>query len=139
MTARGRKTTEHGSYLALIQSFPLRPIRSETDLDRAVAMIDTLSDREQLAPDEQDYLLVLATLIERYEDEHHPVPPLTGAEMLRHLIEAKGVTQAEVASETKIAESTLSEILGGKRGLSAKYMGPLGRYFRIDPGVFVSE
>jgi HTH-type transcriptional regulator/antitoxin HigA len=84
-------------------------------------------------------MLVLATLIEQYEEKQHPMPPVSGAEMLRHLIEARGVTQVEVATNTGIAEPTLSEILAGKRGLSAKYMGPLARYFHVNPGVFVSD
>src|SRR5205823_5286538 len=84
-------------YLALIREFPLRPIRSEAELDQAIAVIDALSDRAELAPEERDYLLVLADLIERYEEEHHPMPPVSGAAMLRHLIEAKGATQVQVA------------------------------------------
>jgi HTH-type transcriptional regulator / antitoxin HigA len=126
-------------YLALVQKMPLRPIRSEAELDRAIAMIEELLDRDTLADDEQDYLDVLSDLIEKYEDEHEPMPPVTGAEMLRFLIENKGVTQAKVAEETGIAVTTLSEILTGKRGLSAKYMGALGRYFGVNPGVFVSD
>ena len=104
-------------YLALIRKLPLRPIRSEAELDRAIAMIDALSDRKELSPDEHDYLLVLANLIERYEDEHHAIPAVAGVSMLRYLIESKGVTQARVAAEAGIAESALSEILAGKRKL----------------------
>lgn len=125
-------------YLALIQALPLRPLRGEADLDRAIAMIDALSDREELAPAERDYLLVLAELIARYEDEHHPMPPVSGVQMLRHLIEAKGVTQARVAIETGIAESALSEVLAGKRQLNVRYIAALSRYFHVNPGVFIS-
>jgi HTH-type transcriptional regulator/antitoxin HigA len=126
-------------YMALIQEVPLRPIRSEKGLDRAIARIDTLSDRGKLASDEHDYMLVLASLIEEYEEEHHPMPPVSGGEMLRYLIETKELNQVDVAAATGIAESTLSEILNGKRALSAKYMPALARYFRVNPGVFVSD
>jgi HTH-type transcriptional regulator/antitoxin HigA len=74
----------------LIRKFPLRPIRSEAELDRAIAMVDALSDRESLTPDEHDYLLVLAQLIEQYEDERYPIPAISGVPMLRYLIESKG-------------------------------------------------
>ena len=126
-------------YLDLIHEFPLRPLRSEADLDRAIAMIDALSDRAELTPPERDYLLVLADLIERYEDEHHPMPPVSGVAMLRHLLEAQGVTQAKVAAETGLAESALSEILAGKRRLNVRYIEALARYFHVNPGVFISE
>jgi HTH-type transcriptional regulator/antitoxin HigA len=137
-----KKTRYHepeDRYLALILEVPLRPIRSERALDRALAMLDSLSDREELSPEERDYRLVLASLVREYEAEHYPMPPVTGAEMLQYLIELKGVNQTDVAAATGIAESTLSGILTGKRGLSAKYMPALARYFHVRPGVFVSD
>ena len=34
-------------YLDLVRQFPLRPIRSEKELDRAIAMINSLLDRDR--------------------------------------------------------------------------------------------
>src|SRR3954453_14135206 len=114
---RGSVKTVSECYLALVKDVPLRPIRTEDELDRAIAMVDALSDRANLSKDEQDYLLVLSSLIEKYEDDHYPVPEVSGIPMLRSLIEFKGETQARVAAQTGIPESTLSEILAGKRKL----------------------
>jgi HTH-type transcriptional regulator / antitoxin HigA len=125
------------AYLALIREFPLRPIRSEAELDRAIAMVDALSDRTSLTPDEHDYLLVLSGLIERYEDDHDPIPAISGVPMLRYLIESKGVARAKVAAEAGIAESTLSEILAGKRKLGIKHVTLLAGYFKVDPSLFI--
>src|SRR5487761_1630180 len=94
------------AYLELIQRFPLRPIRSEKELDRAIEIIDALIDREELDEGEKDYLDVLGDLTERYEAEFYPIEPLSDAAMLAHLIEAKGIPQAKLARETTIAEST---------------------------------
>jgi HTH-type transcriptional regulator/antitoxin HigA len=133
----------HGSavgdrYLELIRRFPLRPIRSEEELDRAIAVIDSLIDRDDLSPDEQDYLDILGDITEKYETEHHPLPPVSDAEMLRHLIEARKTTQARVAAEAGIAESTISAVLAGKRGLSRKHIEALARHFKVNPAVFIS-
>ena len=136
--SRGGRAGDRG-YLALIRKLPLRPIRSEAELDRAIAMVDALSDREALSPEEHDYLLVLAGLVERYEDEHHPIPAVSGLPMLRYLIESRGVPQARVAAEAGIAESTLSEILAGKRKLGIKHVALLAGYFRVDPGLFIPD
>src|SRR5437899_6952002 len=76
-------------YLDLVRQFPLRPIRSETELDRAIAMINSLLDRDQLSPAEEDYLDVLGDLVERYEDHAHPIPDVSDEEMLRFLIDQK--------------------------------------------------
>ena len=125
-------------YLDLIRRFPLRPIRSDDELERAIATINTLIDRDQLDPEEEDYLDVLGDLVEKYESEQHPMPPVPDAVLLRHLIEAKGVTQARVAEEAGIAESTISEVLAGKRRLNRDHIEALSRYFHIRPGAFMA-
>jgi len=99
-------------------------------------MIDSLLDLSHLDPLEQDYLEVLSDLVERYESQEYPIPPVSDAEMLRHLVEARGATQAQVAREAGIVESTLSAVLSGKRKLSRSHIGKLSRYFSVSPAVF---
>jgi len=123
-------------YMDLVRRLPLRPIRTEAQLDRAIALADELLDRNDLGRDERDYLDVLGDLIERYEAEAHPMPPATDAEVLAHLIEARGVSQADVARGTGIAESTLSEVLAGKRSLNRTHIGKLSRFFNVGPSAF---
>ncbi len=101
-------------------------------------MVNALGDRETLAPDAHDDLLVLSDLIEKYEDERYPIRAVSGISTLRYLIESKGVAQAKVAAESGIAESTLSEILAGKRKLGIRHVTILARYFNVDPGLFIS-
>jgi HTH-type transcriptional regulator/antitoxin HigA len=125
-----------GAYLELIQRFPLRPIRTENELDRAIAIVDELTDREDLDDEEKDYLDVLSDLMERYEAKEHPMESVSDAVILAHLIEAKGTTQSKLAREAKIAESTISEILKGKRTLNRSQIGRLAHYFGIRPTVF---
>jgi antitoxin component HigA of HigAB toxin-antitoxin module len=68
-----------GPYFDLVRAFPLRPIRSAEEHDRAIATVDALSDRRpELRPEEYDYLIVLALLIERYEDDLYPTTPEVG-------------------------------------------------------------
>ena len=131
--------TKRADYLELISEFPLRPIRSDAELDRAVKMIDSLVDKDKLSAGEQDYLDVLSDLVEKYEAEEHPMAPLSDAAMLRHLIEAKGVTQTEVAEKTGIDQTTLSLVLAGKRNLSRSHIARLSQYFGVEPGAFAFE
>jgi HTH-type transcriptional regulator/antitoxin HigA len=128
------------AYLKLIRRFPLRPIRTDEDLDRAIAMVDSLGARiRDLTPDERDYLDVLADLVEKYETERFPEPEVDPLAMIRELIAARGITQADVARETGIAESMLSEILKGRRSMGRKTIATLSRFFHVDPGVFFPE
>src|SRR5262249_43120022 len=67
-------------YLELIRMPPLRPLRSDADLDRAVMMVDALTERPELAPEQADSLEVLSRLIEDYEAEHDPLPAMSPVE-----------------------------------------------------------
>jgi HTH-type transcriptional regulator/antitoxin HigA len=126
-------------YLKLIGRFPLRPLRSDEELEEATEVAEELDFRDDLTPDERDYLDVLIGLIERYEDEHHPIPDVSGPEALKSLIEFRGISQSEVARGAGIADSVLSEILHGKRHMGLKTIEALAGYFRVDPGLFISE
>ncbi len=88
--------------------------------------------------DEEAYLDVLSTLIERYEDEHHPIEPVSDRELLEHLIEARGDSQSQVALETGIAVSTMSELVSGKRPINRTHIEKLAPYFSVEPGVFMN-
>ena len=127
-----------GRYYDLIRRFPLRPIGSDEELDRAIDVINSLLDQETLDRGEADYLDVLGDLVEKYENERHPIPPVPNSDMLRHLIEAQGTTQAKLAHESGIAESTISAILRGKRTLNRRHIEVLARYFHVSPSVFIS-
>jgi HTH-type transcriptional regulator / antitoxin HigA len=124
-------------YLKLVLSFPLRPLRSDADLDRAVAMVDALTDRMELAPEEADYLEVLGRLIEDYEAEHDPLPAMSPVEALRYLLEENGLTQAELCAQTSLPVATISEVLNGKRGISPRVRQALAKRFKVSPALFV--
>src|SRR5947209_3948072 len=118
--AKGRVAEDR--YFGLVRAFPLRPLRSEAELDGAIAVIDSLLDRDDLDAGEKDYLDVLGDLVEKYEAEHHPIAPASDADLLRFFIESNDLSQAELASATGIAESTISEILSGRRKLRRQHI-----------------
>jgi HTH-type transcriptional regulator/antitoxin HigA len=124
-------------YLELVRECPLIPIRDEAELDRAIAMIDRLIDKRELTEEEEDYQTVLATLVHTYETFHEPVPEVSAAEMLEHLIDARGVTQGAVAAAVGVSDAAISQILSGKRRPGRKLMAALAAYFKVDPSVFL--
>jgi HTH-type transcriptional regulator/antitoxin HigA len=136
MATANRPKKAADRYFELVLRFPLRPIRSDAELDAAVGVVDSLLERGDLAPEEEDYLDVLGDLIERFESAAHPMAPVSDAAMLRHLIEAKGATQTAVSKATGIADSTISEVLAGKRSLNRSHIGKLAQYFSVPADVF---
>jgi HTH-type transcriptional regulator/antitoxin HigA len=99
-------------------------------------MIDSLIIRGDLDSGEQDYLDILTDIVERYEADVHPMAPVSDAVMLRHLIDARGVTQSKLAADVKIQMSTISEVLNGKRRLNRRHIAVLSKYFRVSSAVF---
>ena len=130
------------AYLRLVERFLLRPIGNDPELDEALALADELFDRPNLLPEEQQYLDVLCDLIKAYEDLVCPIRDVSAAEMLRFLIDQRGVTQQTVAKETGVANSTLTALLKegrpGGRDMTRRHIETFARYFGVEPAVFLS-
>jgi len=136
MASATRRKKVPDSYLTLIQTFPLRPIRSEKELDDAIKLVNSLATRPDLDSGEDDYLDVLSDLVEKYETANHPMEPLPDGVLLRHLIGARGVKQTAVAKATGIKDSAISEVLAGKRQLSRANVEKIAHYFHVSPAAF---
>ena len=127
-------------YLKLVRSCPLRVIRDEEEYERAIDMLNQLSDRgPDRTPDETEYLLALAVFVEKYEDEHDPIAPASGAEMLRALLESRQITRSDVAAGAGLAVSTVSDILAGKKTMSLDQIERLARFLEVKPSFFLDE
>jgi HTH-type transcriptional regulator/antitoxin HigA len=119
-------------YQSLLLDYEPRPIRSESAYRKALRHMEELM-RPRLSRAESELAELLATLIEQYESREHPTPKASPREMLAHLIEVRGVTQAAVARATGIASPTLSAVLAGRRTLSKASITALSVYFHVSP------
>ena len=130
--------TQADTYFKLVKEFPLTHIRDDNHLGVAQKMIKQLLE-QNLDNGAQQYLDVLTDLVEAYEDEHYAIEPASDAEMLRHLLEAKAITQAQLSRDTMIPKSTISEILAGKKSFSRQIIRKLADYFSVDAGVLAAN
>jgi HTH-type transcriptional regulator/antitoxin HigA len=126
-------------YLHLILKFPLTSLKSEKQFNEAQNVIDKLLTEGKLSSGEEMYLDALSDLVAAYEDVHYPIEPASDAAMLRHLMEAKGITQADLHRDTQIAKSTISEVLAGKKSFSRQMIRKLAHYFNVDVSVLASN
>ena len=140
MTTKTQRVTKTlATYLELVAGFPLVSIRSETQLDAAQKVMDRLLTKGKLDAGEEMYLDALSDLAATYEDAHYAIEAASDADMLRHLMEAKGITQTELHREAAIPKSTISEILTGKKPFSRTVIRALANYFQVSTGVLAAN
>jgi HTH-type transcriptional regulator / antitoxin HigA len=108
------RTLELDRYQQLLVAFPPRPIKSEVDLDAIQKVTDSLIDKSELSADELEYLSVLGSLISEYEQKYHPVPEISGIELLKVLVEEQSLKQKDLLPIFK-TESIISDMLHGRR------------------------
>jgi HTH-type transcriptional regulator/antitoxin HigA len=101
--------------------------------------MDRLLAKGQLDEGEEMYLDALSDLVAAYEDDHHAIEPASDADMLRHLLEVKGISQAQLSRDTSIPKSTISEVLAGKKRFSRQMMRKLADYFKVDVSVLAAN
>ncbi len=127
------------SYLKLVMAFPLASIKSDEQLQEAQKVMDQLLAQGELKGGEETYLDALSDLVATYEDDHYAIEPASDAEMLRHLMEAKGVTQAQLSRDTAVPKSTISEILGRRKHFSRQMIRKFANYFQVDSSVLAAN
>ncbi len=115
----------------------LRPIRCAEEYERTVALMNNLLD---IIGDDERHALsglldLVGELVEDYDAEHFAIEASDPKEVLRHLIETRGLKQGDLAEV--VPQSNLSAILAGKRKISATLAGKLAKFFNISPAVFV--
>ena len=124
------------NYLELLQIFPPRPIANEEDFNKTQKIIDTLIDKGELTPDEQDYLSVLGSLIRDYEDINLTLPRLNSVELIQALLDDAGL-QIQDLIFIFGNEINLSKILTNQQELTLSQIKKLAQFFKISPAAFL--
>lgn len=142
MTQTTGKTTpgtpNNSEYMSLLAAFPPRPIASEEDYVATQKVIDSLIDRDELTPDEQDYLNVLGSLIRDYEDLYESMPSISGIDLLKALMEDLNLQEKDLIPIFQ-TETNISEILSGEQELTVSNIEQLAEFFHVSPAAFLSK
>jgi antitoxin component HigA of HigAB toxin-antitoxin module len=96
-----------------------------------------LQHQEDLDSSAEDYLNVLADLVEAYEDRHFPIADASAIDVLRELMRSNGLNQTDLAKKVGIAQSTISAVLSGSRRLTMTQVIKLATFFNIAPAAFL--
>ena len=116
---------------------PLLTVRNEREYNAAVKRLNELLD--EIGDNEKhplySFLDTLGTLVHTYEEEHYPIPDVTGADALRFLMDEHGMAQSDLPEVG--SQGVISEILNGKRELNVRQVRLLAKKFKVSRAVFV--
>jgi HTH-type transcriptional regulator / antitoxin HigA len=112
-------------------------IETEEENARMLAVVERLMKKgENLSLEEEKLLKLLTTLIQDFEERFYKPSEATPVEVLRHLMEARGVKQSQLW-EVFGSKGIASEVLNGKRGISKTHARALANYFHVSADLFV--
>ncbi len=94
----------------------VKPIRTDADYESALAEIERLWGAKTGTP-EGDRLDVIATLIDAYESEHHPIDPPDPIEAIKFRMDQQGLTRRDLEAILG-TRARVAEVLNRKRDLS---------------------
>ena len=131
-----KKEKKKITYLEMIAQFLLKKIKTNKDYQNAINRYEYLTDNYQDTKELNDYLDVLAMLIDEYENKKFPIADADPIEVLKYLMKEKNIKQTQLAKVFG-SQSIVSEVLSKKRGLTLKYIYNMAVMFNVKPQVFV--
>jgi len=123
-------------YAGLCRILTPRPIRDQVEFENVAEITDAMAGHK-LTPDQEDYFDLLCWLIENYEKERVDAPKVTVLEALQHLLDAHGMSAADLARLLKVHRTLGAMILRGERKLTLTHVRTLARHFGVSADVFV--
>lgn len=124
-------------YAGLCRSLPPRSIHDQVEFQNVTEITDAMAGHK-LTPDQEDYFDLLCRLIEDYEKERVDAPAVSVLEALQHLLDAHGMTAADLARLLEVHRTLGAMILRGERKLTLNHVRTLARYFGVSADVFLS-
>ena len=117
----------------------IRPVKDDASHAWALAEIERYFEHEpELDTPEAARFDVLATLIEAYEARHYPIPPAAPVDVIRFVMEQRGLRQGDLAKLLG-SRSRASEILSGGRRLTVEMIDQLNRQWGIPADLLVRQ
>jgi HTH-type transcriptional regulator/antitoxin HigA len=128
------------TYNRLSAMHPLRPIHNDVELDHATEIIDMMAGHD-LNADQADYLDALSTLVEAYENAHHPLddPAICALDALRALLDDHGMGAIDLARLLGVHRSMGAKLLKGERALTTRHLKILSDHFKVSADLFLDR
>ena len=92
-------------------------IEFDEEFDRMVEQLEALDRKRIPTREERTMAGLLAKLIQDYDNKHYPMPDVPGHEMVKYMMEQRGLRQADLVPVLG-SRAQVSDLVNGKRGIS---------------------
>ncbi len=114
-------------------------IETREEFDRFVAIMEEIDRRAEsgkgLSAEEETLMALLERLVQDYDDKIE-LPDVAPHEMIRFLMEHKGLRQADLLPVFG-SRGVASDVISGKREPSKAHIRKLAAFFHVSPEVFL--
>ena len=125
-------------YVRLLARAGPRVPETEREYKDLLTQIEKLMERdeEDLSVEETRLLTLLSVLVEQYEEKNYSIPDGKPPDVLRHLMEARGLTHKDVWTLFG-SRGTASDVINGKRSISKTNAKRLAEFFHVSADLFI--
>jgi HTH-type transcriptional regulator / antitoxin HigA len=123
-------------YSSLLSKYQPRIIKTEEENEIFLEIVEELLSRPNLTSEEDALLELLVKLIEDFEDKHYQLNTSTPHSRLVHLMDARSI-ETEDLIEIMGSSEAVVEVINGRLEITKKQAEALGRFFHVDPGLFL--
>lgn len=130
------RTFDPKSYTDLLVRYQPKPIANEAENDAAIALACELEHRPTRSLEEELFLELLITLIEKFEAENYPIPAGNAASILQHLMDARDLDKSDLVPILG-TETEVEKVFVSGRSLEIDEARKLGDFFQVDLSLFL--
>jgi HTH-type transcriptional regulator / antitoxin HigA len=111
-------------------------IQTEEECERLTSELMRLDELTDSSREEKELAELLTVLIDEYETRRYPIPKASPQQTLRHLMEARDLTQKDLWKLFG-SKGVTSEVFHGKRAISRTQAKKLAEFFRVGVELFI--
>jgi HTH-type transcriptional regulator / antitoxin HigA len=111
-------------------------IQTEEECERLTNELIRLDELTDSSREEKELAEPLTVLIDEYETRRYPIPKASPQQTLRHLVEARDLTQKDLWKVFG-SRGVASEVFHGKRAISRMQAKKLAEFFHVGVELFI--
>jgi len=124
-------------YLALCGIYLPRPIHSKSEARAAAQVVESLAGHA-LSDGQEDFLEIISHFLDEYDRKHErQLPDASPLEVLRMLVEERGMTGKDLSQVLGASRNLGAMILRGERRLTADHIRTLAAHFNVPPATLL--